>query len=797
MGLKDALITNLQKDHGLDIEGLVLNIRRYMPDLNEKKFRKAFEFAAMAHDGQLRKDGSPYITHPFETARILTSLHVDEDSLIAAFMHDVPEDTPHTIAEIDERFGKKVAYLVNGITKLAKVHYKHDMEHRQIESLKKLFIHSAKDPRIILIKLADRLHNMRTLHFITNEQKRLRISRETLEIFVPIANLLGIEELKSELEDLCFKYLFPDEYVGLADRMRRNRDKNQSMVDQTVEMIDAEFKKQRIPATVLGRQRNLYSIYKRIISNTKRLDEYDDLIALRILVQESDDCYKVLGIIHALFKPKPGKFKDYIAVPKVNGYQSLHTTVFGIHGLATEFQIRTHSMHLDAEYGVAAHYFHNRQKDKQLTLEEDKRSYWVEKILQMEKMQDQDEEFMEDLKRDVFKDRIFVFTPKGKAIDIPQDATCIDFAYMIHTEVGNRALKADVNGHMVPMATILQSGDTVRIITSDLPKGPSRSWLQFAKTSAAKTRIRDYFKRATREVKLNTGKMLLQKELDRGGIWQLKDLPQKKFKTVFVKYPELKNLDDVLIAIGEGSMRTLDIISTIYPQKAPTMGFLKFFDKRPFKLAQKYTPVSIKIVSMDEVGQLEKILKVSSLLKINILKTQAYMSFWTKDFICKQIISVENFSQVSELFENLEQIDSVKRVERLFWRRRILFIIGMIITFSAWAMHPFILHYLTFNLPNENGTGAMSPLLYASLFMLFLVVLLMKKLAQRSFPEFGETNAFWALTYAVSIFAAITLMAELYFFHLSYNGLIVGSIITLIFAYLTAEYLAYRRRIKA
>jgi GTP pyrophosphokinase len=797
MSPKDALISNLQKDYGLDIDGVVIDIKRYMPELNEKKFRMAFEFAAKAHDGQTRKDGSPYITHPFETARILTSLHVDEDALIAAFMHDVPEDTTHTIAEIEEKFGKKVAYLVDGITKLAKVHYQNDMEHRQIESLKKLFIHTAKDPRIILIKLADRLHNMRTLHFIQNEQKRVRISRETLEIFVPIANLLGIEELKTELEDLCFKYLFPDEYMSLQDRMRRTRDRNQQMLDQTIEMIDFEFKKQRISATIIGRQGNLYSIYKKVTSGTKRLDEYDELIPLRILVQDTEECYKVLGIIHALFKPKPGKFKDYIAVPKVNGYQSLHTTVFGIHGSTTEVQVRTHSMHLEAEYGVAAHYFYTAQKNRKHVLEEDKRSYWVNKILQIEKVQDLDDEFMEDLKRDVFKDRIFVFTPKGKTVDLPQDATCIDFAYHIHTEVGNHALKADVNGNIEPMATVLQNGDTVRIITSDLPKGPSRSWLQFAKTSAAKNRIRDYFKRTTREVKLNTGKMMMQKELDRAGGGILREIPQKKFKDFFERHAHLKNIDEVLIAIGEGSLRTVDVISAIYPQKSTISGFLKFFEKRTISSVQKFTPVAIKIVSKDAVGQLEKILKVASTLQINILQTNAYISYWSKDFVCKQLIAGENFSRVSELFENLEQIDGVKRVERLFWKRRLFFIIGMIITFCAWALHPFILHYLAVSLPHENDTVVMSPLLYASLFMLFLVVLMMKNLAQRSFPEFRETGAFWALTYSISIFATITLLAELYFFKLNFNGLIVGGLIALIFAYLTSEYWAYRRRVKS
>jgi len=780
------------------LDNLVKEIQRYMPDFNERRFRKAFEFAANAHSGQVRKDGSAYITHPVEATRILTSLHVDEDTLIAALLHDVPEDTDRTIEDIDENFGKKVAFLVDGITKLAKVHYQHDMEERQIESLKKLFLHTAKDPRIIIIKLADRLHNMRTLHFIEKEQKRVRISRETLEIFVPIANLLGIEELKAELEDLCFKYLFPDEYTTISERMKRNREKNQKYLDETQKMVEEALRAEHIEAMVYGRQRHLYGIYKELVAPGKRLDEFDEVISLRVLVPVKDDCYKALGVLHSLYKPKPGKFKDYIAVPKMNGYQSLHTVVFGLNGLSTEFQIRTNTMHLDAEYGVAAHYFTGDRKNKKSLLEEDKRSTWIEKIIQMQKKESANAEFIQDLKLDVFKDRIFVFTPKGRAIDLPQDATCIDFAYQVHTDVGHRALKAEVNGQMVPLATPLQNGDTVRIIVSDFVKGPSRSWLPFAKTTTAKNRIRDYFKHASRDAKLTTGYNMLQKELDRAGLGLIKNLSSRKVHKYLLKHTEYRTFDDVLISIGEGAISAIDFLSQVYPAKTTTVGFLGFFEKL-FRWNRKdqFTPVAIKIVSKDGVGQLEKILKIVSSLQLNALVTKAYLTPIRKDFICKQILAVNNYSQISELFQNLEQIDGIRSVQRLFWQRRLFFIFSSIVTFAFWVAHPFILHELSTSADRQMELNLSTLIMYGGLFMLFMMVIFLKRITVRSFPELRETVVLWTVTFMMIFVAAVTLVAEVSFFHINFNWFIGGPLFLGIVAYLAKEFLQERSRIRS
>ncbi len=794
MSPSEELIKELG-DFGIDANPLIKEVKRYLPTLNDEKLSKAFVFAAAAHRGQMRRENKPYISHPLETAMILAGLHADEDTLIAAILHDVPEDTEKTIEEIETRFGKRVSFLVEGVTKLSKVHYQNNMAQRQVDSLKKLFIHTAQDPRIILIKLADRLHNMRTLNFIEAPEKRTRIASETLEIFVPIANLLGIEEIRSELEDLCLKYLFPDEFKSLSERILNVRLKNQPILDDTIEKVKEELRKDGITAKVIGRQKNIFSIYKKIALQQRRLEEFDNFIALRVLVNDKDDCYKALGLIHSAFKPKTGKFKDYIAMPKVNGYQSLHTTVFGINGYTTEVQIRTNQMHIEAEYGIAAHYFYGTRKNVKSILEEDSRSDWANKIIEMQKEEDYDGNFVEDLKHDIFHDRIFVFTPTGESIDLPAGATCIDFAYEIHSDIGDRALKADVNGDILPMAHELQNGDIVRIIVSDFDKGPERAWLGFVKTNIARNRIREYFRRISQQDKIRTGKNLLQKEMDRAGLGLFKDLPAKKIKEFLNLNEKINSFDDILAGIGEGSIKPIDVLSHIYDQERVTLGAFNFLDRNILrKLPDNGTMVTIRVISKDAVGQLEKILKILSTFKINIIKTQAYMSFFSNHFICKLHVSMNTFNQVSELFENLEQIDGVKKVERLFWHRKAILALGIILTFSVWAMHPFVLAYIMEHLSSDDHPLISSAFLYMGVFMLFAMVFFLKSLTPLSFPELRETRTFWILTYLLNFFALLTMMAEVYFFSINFNWAIVTVLILMIFAYLTYEYVGYRRR---
>lgn len=802
-----TLKTSSIETYETDINSLVEDVKRYLPVFNEKKFLKAYRFAENAHEGQLRKGGQPYITHPYETVRILKSLHVDEDTLIAALLHDVPEDTPLTIDDVQARFGKRVAFLVEGITKLSKVHYHNDMAKRQIESLRKLFIHTAKDPRIIIIKLADRLHNMRTLQYIQKPEKRTRISRETLEIFVPIANLLGIEELKAELEDLCFKYLFPDDYTLLSDRMKMSREKNAKVIEETVSKVEEALCGSNLSATVYGRRKNLYSIYKRILREQNKLQDFDDFIALRILVDEKEDCYRALWQIHSLFRPKPGRFKDYIAVPKRNGYQSLHTIVFGVGGLTTEFQIRTHAMHLEAEFGIAAHYFESRNGAavRNPHLESDRRAKWAQEIVRFNTEHNEQDEgddyFMENLKLDILHDRIFVFTPRGDSVDLPRGATCIDFAYDIHTEVGHRALKAEVNGKAVPMTSKLGNGDTVTIITSDMPKGPKRAWLGFVKTSAAKNKILDYFKKISKEEKLESGRMLLQKELDRAGLGMISDISTKYIRSYCSKHGGCSTTNDILMRFGEGSLMPVDFVNDMQLTKE-TKRELKgdrvsikpsvMINQSPVN--QEGTIISVKIVSKDAVGQLRRILNVLVDLNLSSLKTRAYLSTVQKLFICRLSVLVHNYSQTSQLFENLEQIDGVIQVKRLFWQKKLYFFTVAFLTFGIWAIHPFIVHFIA----KEWAYGTIHPfesnlLLYAGILMLFLVVISLKKVTQRSFPELRESSAFWILTYILTGFAIITLLAEMYFFSINYNWIVVLGLVLVIVAFLSAEYLSCRK----
>ena len=578
--------------------------------------------------------------------------------------------------------------------------------------------------------------------------------------------------------------------------MKINRKKNKDVMERTIKALEKSFKEHHIDASIYGRLRKLYSIYKRLTGNLVNLQEYDKSVALRILVGDKEECYQVLGLIHSIFKPKPGKFKDYIAVPKRNGYQSLHTSVFGYEGVTICFQIRTNKMHLEAEYGIASQYF-GRQKRKKLELGEDERASWAAKIMQVQQdlSEDTEDKFMEELKGDILKDRIFVFTPKGDPVDLPQGATSIDLAYAIHSEVGNRALKAEVNGQIVPMTTKLASGDTVNIITSDLPRAPSQAWLDFAKTNAAKTKILEAFKKVSSDEKLQTGATLLQKELDRAGLGMLKDISPKQKKTFADRYKRYSTFDDVLVGIAEGTMRPRLFVNTLYPEKDVPKGAKGRVRKHFFPLQEKkFTPVHIKIVSRDAVGQLKKILNVLVELNLSSLRTIGYLSLFKREFVCKLTVCVHNYSQVSALFENLEQIDGVKRVERMFWHRKIVFLIGLMFTFAVWAAHPYILYYIKTNWIEGVDPVVSNLMFYSGILLLFLIVYLLKSITQRSFPELRETNVLWVVTMLLSAFALITLVAEVYFYELSLNWYLVTGLIMLFFAYLSSEYIKFQEQ---
>lgn len=764
--------TNKYKEY-FDLHALIKDIKAYIVDFDEKKFIEAFEFAEHYHDGQLRKSGEPYIVHPVKTVETLVKLHLDEDTLIAALLHDVPEDTEATIEQIESHFGENISFLVSGITKLAKVYYQNNMAERQVESLKKLLIHTAKDPRVIIIKLADRLHNMRTLEFIPKQEKRERISKETLEIYVPIANLLGIQELKSELEDLCFKHLYPEDYKKLNEKIQETLTRQKGILEKMKETIKETLKDHGIKAKVYGREKNLFSIYKKITSENKSIDDIHDRIALRIITEEKADCYAVLGIIHDIFNPKPGHFKDYIGVPKVNGYQSIHTTVFGLNGVLTEIQIRTMKMHLDAEYGIAAHYFYDESKTDKTSLSDDQRSNWAGKILDLQKSQGGNEDFISDLKIDIFQDRIFVFTPAGETIDLPKNATAIDFAYAIHSEVGDHAVQAEINNELKPVITQLKTGDLVNIITST-KQHPELSWLSFAKTHIARNKIKLGLKKESSNKKITNGLDILQKELDRNGLGLFEDINLRKINEVSKEKLNhvFASKKELLSSIGEGEVRAIDVVKFLVEAKKKT----------------EKSKIFLRVISEDRKGLLKDVASVLIKYDISIISTHAYISSFTKKAVVIVAIETESLDEFSEVFQHLEQIEGVLNVTRLFKQTKISFNLVALTTIAIWVTHPLVINMITKLNFLKDYAFISTGFLYLGMFMLLFTVIYLRKIIHKSFPSSRNAKWIWGITFLTATIAVFALLFELYFFQLRMNWIIIFGGIISMYAYLAYKY---------
>lgn len=470
----------------MTIEQIINKVKENNPKADTELLQLAYDFAITAHKGQKRKSGEPYIQHSLHTAFALAQMKADLETVIAGLFHDIPEDTPHTLEEIEKNFGGEIAGLVEGITKLSKIKYR-GVE-RYVESLRKMFLAMAADLRVILIKFADRLHNLRTLDALPPEKQK-RIAQETLEIYAPIAGLLGIARLKWQLEDLCFKYLYPEEYKKLEYKYEvEKRVERHKYIEKIKTILNRELKKAGIKVEISGRFKHLYSIYKKMQLKDRKFDEIYDVFALRVIVPTVADCYKALGIIHTLWKPKMSRFKDYIAVPKPNGYRSLHTTVFGPEGKATEFQIRTPEMHEEALYGIAAHWYY-KQKEKEEKISQPR---WIKEVMDLQRHAENALDFIKQVKFDVFRDRIFVFTPKGDVYDLPEGSTPVDFAYAVHTDIGNHCSAARINDKIAALDAKLKNGDLAEIIIDKKRKGPSRDWLKFAKTHKARSKIRQF-----------------------------------------------------------------------------------------------------------------------------------------------------------------------------------------------------------------------------------------------------------------------------------------------------------------
>ena len=552
----------MSEQEEISIYDVITKKKEVTRKVDTKLIMKAYNFANDRHKDQRRDSGERYIIHPINVAYILAEIGLDDATLCAALLHDVVEDTEVTHEDLEEIFGTEIAEMVAGVTKLSTIQFA-TVEEKQVENYRRMFLAMGKDIRVILIKLADRLHNMRTLKYISRE-RQISNSKETLELYAPLANRLGLYSIKAELEDLGFKYLYPEEYRELVEGINKKKDERLKFIEKIMDDIRFQLKKQRIDAEVTGRAKHLYSIYRKMKRDNSTLDQIYDLFAMRIIVNSVKDCYAALGVVHEMYNPMPGRFKDYISVPKPNMYQSIHTTLLGENGTPFEVQIRTWDMHRIAEYGIAAHWAYKEANflgrgRRNVVVTEDKLAWLRETLEWQQEMQDP-EQFLENLKTELFEDEVYVFTPKGLIKVLPKGATPIDFAYSIHAEVGNHMTGCKINSKMMPIITQLKNGDIVDIITSDNSKGPSMDWLKFVKSTSAKTKINSWFKKEKRAENIEKGKDLIDKELKRLGLSHDKIFRTDYVNAMLNRY-KYKDLDEMYAAVGFGANSATKIIA--------------------------------------------------------------------------------------------------------------------------------------------------------------------------------------------------------------------------------------------
>ena len=552
----------MTEEKDITIQKVIAKKKAVTKRADNRLILKAFNFANKYHEGQKRRSGEPYIIHPLNVAYILAGIGLDDATICAALLHDVVEDTEITNEDLVKQFGLEIAEMVAGVTKLGTMPFE-SMEEQQAEDYRKMFLAMGKDIRVIIIKLADRLHNMRTLKHLARD-RQIANAKETMEIYAPLANRLGLYSLKWELEDLSFKYLYPEEYHELVTAIDKKRDERLKFIEKIMDDIRLQLKKSRISAEVTGRAKHLYSIYKKMQRDNKTIDQIYDLFALRILVNTVRDCYLALGIVHDMYSPMPGRFKDYISVPKPNMYQSIHTTLLGEKGTPFEVQIRTWEMHKVAEYGIAAHWAYKEAnfmgRGKQVVKVEDDKLAWLRESLEWQRDMQDPQEFLDTLKTELFEDEVYVFTPKGKILVLPRGATSIDFAYQIHAEIGNHMTGCKINSKMMPILTPLKNGDIVEVITSENSKGPSRDWLKFVKSTRAKNKIQQWFKKTEKAQNIEKGKELIDKEAKRIKISH-EDLFKEEYINVMLERYGYKTLDEMYAAVGFGGMSPVKIIA--------------------------------------------------------------------------------------------------------------------------------------------------------------------------------------------------------------------------------------------
>jgi GTP pyrophosphokinase len=701
----------------------LLRIADHLDPKAQVMVRKAYERAATAHRGQHRLSGEDYVNHPLEVAAILADLELDGETIAAALLHDTVEDTNLTPEEVQREFGSEVARLVDGVTKLGRISLRTDQQ-QQAENIRKMMVAMAEDLRVVLIKLADRLHNMRTLEPLA-EPKRRKISRETLDIYAPLAHRLGIGQIKWELEDLAFRNLEPAAYEDVVRRINRKRDEREALVSDLREILARELEKVGIKAEITGRPKHMYSVWQKMTREAKDFSEIYDLSAIRVMVDSVRDCYGVLGVVHSLWKPMPGRFKDYIAMPKSNGYQSLHTTVITHTGEPIEIQIRTHDMHRVAEFGVAAHWTY-KEGGKDASF--DQKLSWLRSLLEWQSEVGDAESFLNTVKVDLFQDEVYVFTPRGDVINLPADSTPVDFAYRIHTEVGHRCIGAKVNGRMVALDYALHNGEIVEILTSKGPHGPSRDWLNFVKSASAKERIRKWFKSQRREENVAKGRDLLDKELHRMHRVSLADLPEPTLLEIATLH-KFNTVDDFLAAVGYGDLsphavvmrmalnlevpggdlRTIPLIPQVQPsprvlvrgekgilttvatccQPVPGDAIVGYTTRGkgvtvhradcinavnaqdasrvvPVDWESDAThlyPVAIKIEAFDRQGLMRDIATVVAENRVNMSALEVHV-YDDKTAVVSATVEIDSLAQLSRLMEKLEGVKDVHTVAR-------------------------------------------------------------------------------------------------------------------------------------
>ena len=544
-------------------EDLIQEIRKYHPSSDLSDIERAYKIARDAHEGQKRKSGEPYIIHPLCVAIILAELELDKETIIAGLLHDVVEDTVMTSEDVTREFGAEVALLVDGVTKLTQLNYQHDKIEVQAENLRKMFLAMAKDIRVILIKLADRLHNMRTMQYQT-PAKQIEKSRETMEIYAPIAHRLGISKIKVELDDLSMQYLMPDVYQDLVEKINLNKAGREAFIDSIIKEVGMHISNAGIEAEINGRVKHFFSIYRKMVNQNKTLDQIYDIFAVRIIVDTVKDCYAALGVIHEMYKPIPGRFKDYIAMPKSNMYQSLHTTLIGPEGQPFEIQIRTFEMHRTAEYGIAAHWKYKENITGTVMQKEEEKLSWLRQILEWQRDTSDNKEFMNFVKTDLdlFAEQVYCFTPAGDVKNLPSGSTPIDFAYAIHTAVGNKMVGARINGRQVPIDTKLNNGDRVEIITSQNSAGPSRDWLNIVKSAQAKTKINQWFKHQFKDENISRGKELILAYCRSKGLdYSLYSKPEYQ-ERVYKKY-NFNDWEATMAAVGHGGIKEGQVVNKL------------------------------------------------------------------------------------------------------------------------------------------------------------------------------------------------------------------------------------------